>query len=49
MPDGADLPTVRRAYDRLTTGYDREGETEPANASLERSATPSLRPDASLE
>lgn len=45
MPDAPDHPVARRAYDRLADGYDRDGDTKPANAYLERPATLSLLPD----
>jgi SAM-dependent methyltransferase len=45
MPDGPDHPIARDAYERLASGYDREGETKPSNAYLERPATLSLLPD----
>ncbi|WP_306060627.1 class I SAM-dependent methyltransferase [Natronococcus wangiae] len=45
MPDAQDRPNVQQAYDRLASGYDREGDTKPANAYLERPATLSLLPD----
>lgn len=44
MPDAPDRPVAREAYDRLAAGYDREGDTKPANAYLERPATLSLLP-----
>ncbi|MFC4437714.1 MULTISPECIES: class I SAM-dependent methyltransferase [Natrialbaceae] len=44
-PDESAEPIAREAYDRLAAGYDREGETKPANAYLERPATLSLVPD----
>lgn len=45
MPDDSDDPIARRAYDRLASDYDREGDEKPANAYLERPATLSLLPD----
>ncbi|MFB6174073.1 MAG: class I SAM-dependent methyltransferase [Halobacteriales archaeon] len=45
MPDVPDRPIARRAYERLAAGYDREGDTKPENAYLERPATLSLVPD----
>ncbi|MDL5361059.1 class I SAM-dependent methyltransferase [Halalkalicoccus sp. NIPERK01] len=45
MPDTPDPPVAHRAYDRLAAGYDREGDTKPANAYLERPATLSLLPN----
>jgi SAM-dependent methyltransferase len=45
MPDGEDRPEIQQAYDRLASGYDREGDRKPANAYLERPATLSLVPD----
>lgn len=45
MPDAPDRPVAREAYDRLAAGYDRDGDTKPANAYLERPATLSLLPD----
>ena len=44
--NGSSGPIARDAYDRLAAGYDRQGETKPANAHLERPATLSLLPDA---
>lgn len=44
-PNGSSRPIARDAYDRLAAGYDRQGETKPANAHLERPATLSLLPD----
>lgn len=45
MSDLPNQPVARRAYDRLATGYDRQGDTKPPNAYLERPATLSLLPD----
>lgn len=45
-PNESVEPIAREAYDRLAAGYDRLGETKPANAHLERPATLSLLPDA---
>lgn len=45
MPDTPDHPVAHRAYERLAAGYDREGDTKPSNAYLERPATLSLLPD----
>jgi SAM-dependent methyltransferase len=45
MPDTRDRPEVHQAYKRLAAGYDRKGDTQPANAYLERPATLSLLPD----
>lgn len=45
MPDAPDRPIARDSYDRLAAGYDRDGDTKPANAYLERPATVSLLPD----
>ena len=44
MPDAPDRPIAHDAYERLAAGYDREGDTKPANAYLERPATFSLLP-----
>ena len=41
----ADRPLAGDAYERLAAGYDREGDTKPSNAYLERPATRSLLPD----
>ncbi|WP_255170978.1 class I SAM-dependent methyltransferase [Natrononativus amylolyticus] len=45
MDEKRDGQRIRRAYDSLAAGYDRQGETKPANAFLERPATLSLLPD----
>jgi SAM-dependent methyltransferase len=45
MPDPPDPPIARDAYEQLAAGYDREGQTKPSNAYLERPATLSLFPD----
>ncbi|WP_276253126.1 class I SAM-dependent methyltransferase [Halomontanus rarus] len=45
MPNTSDHPVAHRAYDKLAAGYDREGDTKPANAYLERPATLSLLPN----
>lgn len=45
MPDAPDRPIARDSYDRLASGYDRDGDTKPANAYLERPATLSLLPN----
>lgn len=45
MTDTRDPPDARQAFDRLASGYDRNGDTKPANAYLERPATLSLLPD----
>lgn len=45
MPTERDRPIARRAFDRLADGYDRTGDTKPANAHLERPATVSLLPN----
>lgn len=45
MTDQQDRPIARDAYERLADGYDRAGETKPANAHLERPATRSLLPE----
>ncbi|WP_264554778.1 class I SAM-dependent methyltransferase [Halocatena marina] len=45
MPDTPDRPVAYRAYEKLAPGYDRKGETKPANAYLERPATLSLLPN----
>lgn len=45
MPDTRDRPVAHQAYERLAAGYDRKGDTQPANAYLERPATLSLLPD----
>lgn len=44
MPDTPDQPVAQHAYDELAAGYDREGDTKPSNAYLERPATLSLLP-----
>lgn len=45
MCDRRNRRPIQQAYDRLAAGYDREGDTKPANAYLERPATLSLLPD----
>jgi SAM-dependent methyltransferase len=45
MSNPSDRPVVRRVFDRLAVGYDREGDTKPTNAHLERPATLSLLPE----
>ena len=44
-PNPVDGPVAREAYERLAAGYDREGDSKPANAYLERPAILSLLPD----
>lgn len=44
MTDEPSHPIAREAYDSLASGYDRRGDTKPANAYLERPATCSLLP-----
>lgn len=44
MPDFPEYPVAHRAYERLAGGYNRKGDTKPANAYLERPATLSLLP-----
>lgn len=45
MTDGPDHPIAADAFDRLAAGYDRQGDSKPFNAFLERPATLSLLPD----
>lgn len=45
MPNAREPPVAKQAYDTLATGYDREGDTKPSNAYLERPATLSLLPN----
>ncbi|SDJ83861.1 class I SAM-dependent methyltransferase [Natronorubrum texcoconense] len=45
MPETPDHPIAQRAYEELAAGYDREGDTKPSNAYLERPATLSLLPE----
>lgn len=45
MDDELDEPVANDAYTELAEGYDREGDTKPSNAYLERPATLSLLPD----
>ena len=44
-PNTPKHPVAHDAYEKLAAGYDREGDTKPANAYLERPATLSLLPD----
>lgn len=44
MTDLPDEPLARKAFDALATGYDREGDTKPTNAFLERPAMLDLLP-----
>lgn len=45
MPNAREPPVAKEAYDRLASGFDREGDTKPSNAYLERPAILSLLPD----
>ncbi|MXV63796.1 methyltransferase domain-containing protein [Natronorubrum sp. JWXQ-INN-674] len=45
MSNPTGRPVAQGAYDELAAGYDREGDTKPSNAYLERPATCSLLPD----
>lgn len=45
MPNTRDCHDAQHAYERLAAGYDREGDTRPANAYLERPGTLSLLPN----
>lgn len=45
MHNDGNRPDIQQAYNRLAAGYDREGDTKPANAYLERPAIRSLLPD----
>lgn len=45
MPNTRNRPEAYQAYEKLAAGYDRKGDTKPANAYLERPATLSLLPD----
>lgn len=45
MADHPDRPVAQQAYERLAAGYDQTGDTQPANALLERPAVISMLPD----